>query len=198
MEGAVEISSVPKKPKNTQPAATEVQTHNAMMSYIEREWALAAARNGGENAYGAYMASIGQLSQAGQPPPQQPIASKSPSIASFQQQQVHYENEVDEEEVDEDEQQEFKPLTKAKRNKEEAKDLIAMIHLVQIDDDEDEIYDSCPEVAQKINQFLELAGLNKKIFLEYAMDQKGGYVLLKEFIDGSNQSQCGNKIYGKA
>ena len=72
--------------------------------------------------------------------------------------------------------------------------------MVQIDDDEDEIYDSWPEVAQKINQFLELAGVNKKIFLEYALDQKGGhgYVPLKEFIDGSNQSQCGNKIYGKA
>lgn len=187
----------------TQPVTMD-ETHNAMMSYIEREWALAAARNGGENTYDAYMASIGQL--AGQQPfsLSQPIASKHvalPNIAPLQQnlqQHVQQQQVQDEEEVDEDEQEEVKPLTKAQRNKEEAKDLITMINSVQIDDDEDEIYDSCPEVAQKINHFLQLPGVNKAIFLKYAMDQEGRYVMLKDFIEGNNQKQCKTKIYGKA
>ena len=87
-------------------------------------------------------------------------------------------------------------MTKAQRNKQEAKDLIIMINSVQIDDHE--IYDSCPEVAQKINQFLQLDGVNKAIFLNYAMDQEGRYVMLKDFIEGNNQEQCRNKLYGKA
>jgi len=111
-----------------------------------------------------------------------------------QQQQVHQEDEA----VDEEVEQEPKPLTPAQRNKLVAKDLIEMIHWVQLDDDVDEIFDSCPEVAEKINQFLQLDGVNKKIFLEYAMDQKDAYVSLKTFLDGTNQSQCRNKIYGKA
>ena len=68
--GPTGISSATKKARTastlTQEAAAAVeaqQNHIAMMSYIEREWATAAARNGGDNAFGAYMASIGQLSQ---------------------------------------------------------------------------------------------------------------------------------------
>ncbi|KAK1738331.1 hypothetical protein QTG54_011000 [Skeletonema marinoi] len=108
-------------------------------------------------------------------------------------QQVHQE---EEEEVVE--QQEPKPLTKAKRNKLQAIDLISLVHSVQLDDDEDEIYDSCPVVAEKITRFLKMDGVNKKIFLEHAIDQKDGYVQLKAFVDGSNQAECANKTYGKA
>ena len=89
-------------------------------------------------------------------------------------------------------------MTKAKRNKLQAIDLISLVHSVQLDDDEDEIYDSCPVVAEKITQFLKMDGVNKKIFLEHAIDQKDGYVQLKAFVDGSNQAECANKTYGKA
>jgi len=233
--GPVGISSTTKKAKtlsnSTQqaaPMAIRGSDHNAMMSYIEREWAVAAARNGGENVFQAYMDGIelGQLSsnqqqqqqqqqqspleQLQQPQQQeqllpmpllQPTASKHaslPSNAPLQQLEKQQQEVYQEDEEEEDVEEEPKQLTTSQRNKLVAKDLIEMIQWVELDDDVDEIYDSCPEVAEKINQFLQLDGVNKKIFLEYAMDQKDGYVPLKAFLDGTNQSQCRNKIYGKA
>jgi hypothetical protein len=63
-----------------------------------------------------------------------------------------------------------KPLTKAKRNKLEAAAMIEEINAINLDDEKDdkdrEIYDSCPEVAAKIKQFLKIPGVNRKIFLE--------------------------------
>jgi hypothetical protein len=165
----------------TQPvtAAPAAQSNN----YLEQSWANAAERMGTDNAFEHYLASIvpfshmqsqkqpqlpQQLQQQLPQPQPQPIASKPA------------------------------PLTKAKRNKEEAKELIAFIHSVNLDDDEDDIYDSCPEVAEKIKQFLLLDGVNRKIFLEDAMEHSESYVMLKSFLEGIDQSQRANKLYGKA
>jgi hypothetical protein len=178
-----------------QPAAA---VHNdAMKNPIEREWELAAARINGDNAFGYFLASIGQLPSQIQPQQQQllplpqlqqqlllplplplPIVSKPAPLSNAKKPAT---------------------LSKAKKNKMEAQELIFLVHEVQIDDDDDdEIYDSCPEVAEKIKQFLLLDGVQKKIFLDFAVYESDSYVTLKTFLDGINQSQCRNKLYGKA
>jgi hypothetical protein len=189
-DGVAGLSPAKKTKTNdnsTQPAAA--QNDN---SFLQQQWALAAERQGTDNAFEFYLASIAQLSQM-QPQQQQHQQQALPQLqqqppqpqpASLTWQQPIASKHA--------------PLTKAKRNKKEARELVALVNEVQLDDEEDEIYDSCPEVAEKINQFLLLDGVNKKIFLEDAMDQSECYVMLKTFIEGVGQSQCANKLYGKA
>lgn len=177
-------ASPTKKAKYSWLQSESAQNHLDMMNYIERELAAAAAartRSEGENAFSAFMAGINQLSL----PPQQHEQPQFVHPQPFPQPQRQYPKPA--------------PLTRAKQNKEDAKTLLSLIHTVELElDDENEIYDSCPELAQKIEKFLLIDGVNRKIFLEYGLFQKDNYVMLKSFLEGTNQSQYANKIYRPA
>ena len=149
------------------------------MTNLEKEWAAAAKRINGDNAFDAYLASIGQPTPRVQPKPQlaaQLVTQQPRSIT-----------------------QKVMSLSKAKKDKLEASELILLVHSVRLEEEDSEmeaIYDTCQEVAEKIKQFLKVEGVNKKIFLEHAMDMKDCYEILKKFVEGSdNQSQRKCKLY---
>jgi hypothetical protein len=188
---ASEVSSSKRLKSDSAPAAATAPAFN------ERDWALAASKNNGQNVFPAYLANMTQL------PPQQLPRSQQLPLAAVPQLVTPKDNASFEAyltSVGKQQQRvtpkQPKPLTKAKRNKLEAAAMIEEINAINLDD-ENEIYDSCPEVAAKIKQFLKIPGVNRKIFLEgISMDES--YETLKKFIGGTGQTQCRSKVYKRA
>ncbi len=203
-------ASPPSPLNSAAPAASEVPSSKrlkidsapapTMTNYLEREWALAATRNNGQNVFPAYLANVTQLSSQQRHPSQLPLAVPQlvtpKDNASFEaylasvipQQQRQLPPMPTQQQVT---PKQPKPLTKAKKNKLEAAAMIEEINAINL---EGEIYDSCPEVAAKIKQFLKIPGVNRKIFLE-ALQMDESYETLKKFIEGAGQTQCRSKVY---
>lgn len=210
----LKIDSTPAAATVPTPALNESGMTN---NYLEREWALAATRNNGHNAFAAYLTNMTQLSSQQLPQSQQLHPSQQqlavPQLvtpkynASFEAYlaSVGIQPQVQQRQLPplQTTQQQVtpkqpKPLTKAKKNKLEAAAMIEEINAINLDDEKDdkdrEIYDSCPEVAAKIKQFLKIQGLNRKIFLE-GLQMDESYETLKKFIEGIGQNQCRSKVY---
>ena len=186
------ISEVPSSKRlktDCAPAAATVPkqalNERGMTNYLEREWALAATRNNGHNAFAAYLTNMTQLSSQQLPrsqqlhPSQQQLAvpqlvtpkdkaSFEAYLASVGIQPQQHQPQVQQRQLPplQTTQQQVtpkqpKPLTKAKKNKLEAAAMIEEINAINLDDEKGEIYDSCPEVAAKIKQFLKIPGVNR-------------------------------------
>ena len=224
---ASEASSLKRSKTDSAPAAVTVPAPTPALNesgmakkYLEREWALAATRNNGHNAFPEYLANMTSLQQLPRSqqlyPSQQPLAvpqlvtpkdnaSFEAYLASVgiqpqlqQQPQRQLPSMPTQQHVT---PKQPKPLTTAKKNKLEAAAMIEEINAINLDDEKDdkdrEIYDTCPEVAAKIKQFLKIPGVNRKIFLEgIRMDES--YETLKKFIEGTDQTQCRSKVYRRA
>ena len=210
-----EISSA-KKTRSSQDEATE--NHHGMMSFIEREWAMAAARNAADNAFAAYMAALPrqlfvpplqqQQQQVPRLPPQPSQQRQMMSPLLQQGDDLHQQHPIIEQlqppqqlsapmQAAQLQDTELPSLSRSQRNKIEAKQLIARVNAVALEDG-DKIFDSCAQVAEKINRFLQLNGVNKGIFLEHALNCKNHYSMLKAFLAEANQSQRSSKIYQRA
>ncbi len=146
----LKIDSAPAAAPAPTPALNESEN-------LEREWALAATRNNGDNAFAAYLANMTQLSSQQLPRSQQRHPSQLPQLvtpkdnASFEaylasvipQQQRQLPPMPNQQQVT---PKQPKPLTKAKKNKLEAAAMIEEINAINLDDEKDdkdrEIYDS--------------------------------------------------------
>jgi len=160
---ASEVSSSKRLKTNSAPVAATAPALNesGLTNYLEREWALAATRNNGQNqnVFPAYLANMTQLSSQQRHPSQQPLAVVTPKdnasfeayLASvgiqprFQQQQQQQRRLPPMPTQQQVTTKQPKSLTKAKKNKLEAAAMIEEINAINLDDEDDkdrEIYDS--------------------------------------------------------